>query len=379
MAHNIKTVAGRSRLKARREPYWERVAAGQHIGYRAGAGAWIAKYRDTGTGKRHYNALGEFADLPDHQRYDAAVKAAGEWFTHLERGGAAEVVTVADACGRYVEHLRRIKGDDAAKDAASRFKRHVYGNPLADVQLDKLRPAHVGNWRNDLEDKPTRNGKRSASALNRDMSALRAALNLAHENQLIASNTAWIAKLKPIKNADRRRNVYLDKHQRRQFIEAADVDIAKFMTALSVVPLRPGAMAALTVKDYNKKLKTLTIGSDKANAGRKIALPAATAQLFADAAMGKLPGAYLFTRADGAQWEKYKWRGPVKAAAIASGMPDGTSLYTLRHSVITDLVHAGADLLTVAQISGTSLAMIDRHYGHLRGSVAAKALEAVAI
>ena len=43
----------------------------------------------------------------------------------------------------------------------------------------------------------------------------------------------------------------------------------------------------------------------------------------------------------------------------------------MRHSVISDLVHDGLDLLTVAQISGTSVAMIERHYGHLRGEVAA--------
>lgn len=377
MKHRIDTVSGRSKLKPRGAPYWQRMATGQQVGYVAPGGLWHARWRDPDTGKRLQRSLGDFGDLPDHKRYDAAVKAAAEWFQHLGQGGAAEIVTVAEACRQYARDIERTKGD--ASDIRRRFKQYVFDEPIANIQLDKLKPAHVGAWREMLEDKPTRNGKRSASTLNRDMTCLRAALNLAHENQLIASNTAWISKLKPVKNADRRRNVYLDKHQRQQFIDAANPDIAAFMTALSAVPLRPGAMAALTVKDYNRKLKTLTVGSDKAGAGRDIALPDATAKMFADAAKGKLPGAYLFTRADGAQWEKYKWRGPVKEAAIASGMPAGTSLYTLRHSVITDLVHAGADLLTVAQISGTSLAMIDRHYGHLRGEVAAKALEAVAI
>lgn len=37
-------------------------------------------------------------------------------------------------------------------------------------------------------------------------------------------------------------------------------------------------------------------------------------------------------------------------------------------------MHEGLDLLTVAQISGTSVAMIERHYGHLRGEVASVAL-----
>ena len=53
--------------------------------------------------------------------------------------------------------------------------------------------------------------------------------------------------------------------------------------------------------------------------------------------------------------------------------------YTLRHSAITDLVTGGLDLLTVAQLAGTSVAMIERHYGHLRGDHAAQALERLAL
>jgi hypothetical protein len=47
--------------------------------------------------------------------------------------------------------------------------------------------------------------------------------------------------------------------------------------------------------------------------------------------------------------------------------------------VITDLVHDGLDLLTVAQLSGTSVAMIEKHYGHLRSEVAAGALAKLAL
>lgn len=317
--------------------------------------------------------------MPDHQRYDAAVKAAREWFQHLGHGGTPEAVTVADICGRYVAHVQRSKGESAARDTSERFRRHVLDTKLAKVQLDKLRLVHVRDWRTTLQDKPTRYGKRSVAALNRNMTALRAALNYARENQIVSTDAAWSAVLKPVKNADRSRDLYLDRSQRAAFIQAAAPDVAAFMKALATLPLRPGAMAALTVGDYNRKLKTLTVESDKANAGRRISLPATTAQIFADASRGKLPDAFMFTRDDCAQWEKYKWRGPVRDAAVTAGMPDGCSLYTLRHSVITDLVHAGADLLTVAQISGTSLRMIEQHYGHLRGNVAAAALEAVAL
>jgi site-specific recombinase XerD len=93
----------------------------------------------------------------------------------------------------------------------------------------------------------------------------------------------------------------------------------------------------------------------------------------------KLPGAPLLARADGKGWDKDAWKGPVKKAAQAAGLPKGTTAYTLRRSVISDLVHDGLDLLTVAQISGTSVVMIERHHGHLRADVAATALAGLAL
>ena len=41
-------------------------------------------------------------------------------------------------------------------------------------------------------------------------------------------------------------------------------------------------------------------------------------------------------------------------------------MYALRHSAITDLiVYENLDIMTVARLSGTSLAMIEKHYAHL--------------
>jgi hypothetical protein len=97
---------------------------------------------------------------------------------------------------------------------------------------------------------------------------------------------------------------------------------------------------------------------------------------FRDAQAGadRRPNAPLLPRADGQAWTKDLWKNSLKEAARSAGLPVGTTAYTLRHSVITDLVHDGLDLLTVAQLSGTSVAMIEKHYGHLRSDVAAGAL-----
>lgn len=42
-----------------------------------------------------------------------------------------------------------------------------------------------------------------------------------------------------------------------------------------------------------------------------------------------------------------------------------TCLYTLRHSFITQTLLDGVSTLEVAKIVGTSLPLIEKHYGHL--------------
>lgn len=405
----INTVKERGSLKPRHEPYWSRLGIGCHLGFRKMAatstGTWIAKYRNPDTGVRDKRSLGGFENLPPSQRFDAAKKAAEEWFSHLGRGGSAEPMTIRDVCARYVEHLRatmpkttlsayalrrRPPGTPevtvpAADDAESRFRRYVLDDPkFAATEVAKLTPVQVDAWRKRLAVRPTaaggnRNQRRTASTLNRDMTCFRAALNLAFKEGLITSDFAWRQKLEPVKAADRRRELYLDKDQRRGFIEHARLDLAMFLRALSLVPLRPGALAAMKADSFDRRLGVLKVGKDKAGHDRNIKLPPATAAFFEAATTGKLPSAPLLAQADGRAWNKDAWKGPVQAAAQAAGLPAGATTYTLRHSTISDLVHGGLDLLTVAQISGTSVRMIEKHYGHLRGAVAEAALSMLAL
>ncbi len=389
MAIRIDTVSARDKLGPRREPYWHRLRRGCYVGFRkvgaTAGGAWVARARGDGmTASQCFKPLGDFSDRADHLRFDAASKAALAWFEHIDRGGATTTTTLAEACNRYVRHLTSAKGRRAADDAEARLKRHVLSSPkLSAIDLPKLTPAHLDAWRQALKARPTggygRGRPRSDSALNRDMTCLRAALNLAYLDGLVTSDFAWRSKLRPVRNADQRRDLYLDRKQRVAFIENAPTDLAAFLRALCQLPLRPGALAALTVADFDQKLSVLKVGRDKSGMDRRIKLPEVTAAHFGAAAAGKEPGAALFTRADGKAWDKDAWKWPVKAAAEAAKLPTTTTTYTLRHSVISDLVHDGLDLLTVAQISGTSVAMIEKHYGHLRSEVAVGALARLAL
>lgn len=392
MATRIDTVDARGKLKPRTEPYWTRIAAGCQLGFRkmtaTSTGTWIAQYRDADENRREKRSLGEFEDLPPSQRYDAARRAAEAKFAHFARGGTAASVTVKKACESYVKHLRDEGRAAAAVDAELRFARWVDDSKIGSIELQKLKPSDLTSWRAELAKTPARpqdkslapTRPRSPSTLNRDMTSLRAALNLAVENGDVTSDAAWKVKLRPVKDADRRRDVYLDLTQRRALIAKAPADLASFLGALSLVPLRPGAMAALVAGNFDKRLSTLTIGKDKHGQERKITLPPLTAAFFAEQGKDKLPTAPLLSRADGSAWNKDAWKYPFKVAVIAAELPVSATAYALRHSTITDLIALHKlDTLTVAQLSGTSLLMIEKHYGHLLREHATRGLASLTL
>ena len=378
---DLSKVKQRESLSPRREPYWQRLRPGCFLGYRPsareGPGTWIARAYDEDKRAYRLNAMGDFGGLPAKDRFSAAKKEAEAFANFIEAGGehTALIDTVEDACRAYAYGKSEIEG---------RMKRHVYGDPIAKIKLVKLRRHHVKEWRQRLADKPAlvsrnkggqqRTRTRAPSSINRDQAVLRAALGRVLAPGAPNSDAAWQEPLKPIKNATGRRMLYLDRRQRRSLVEHVDGEARPFVRALCLLPLRPGATAKLTAGDFDQRTRELTIGKDKTGKPRRILIPSEAATFFDEQAKSKLPAAPLFMRSNGKAWVKETWKHPIAAAAKAANLPLGTTAYTLRHSTITDLVNGGLPLLTVAQISGTSVEMIEAHYGHLDRDAAERAL-----
>jgi site-specific recombinase XerD len=365
----------RNRLPPRREPYWGApIARGLFVGFRKleTGGTWIARQRDD-DGHQRYNAIGHADAIP----YDDAVKAAHAWARQIDAGvDTSEVQTVADACKAYVKDRRREVGDANADDAEGRFMRTVYGHSIAKVKLAKLRTEQIKEWRSGLM-KTAKNGKNRAMAdasKNRTLSALKAALNFAVASRYVEAGKAieW-ERVKPYE-VTTRRNLYLNREQRHALVENLPEGARPFVRSLCLLPLRPSALASAMVADFNAGQANLRIVTDKAAAGRIVALSIDAVKLFKEQAKDKLPAAPLIAYDDGSHWHKERWKQPIKKAAKAAELPVGVCAYTLRHSVITDMLVGGMDSLTVARMAGTSLAMIEKHYGHLLHDHAAKAM-----
>ena len=377
MTAEIQKVSWRKSAKPRRAPYWKLYTAGRYIGWRKmtndGPGAWLARIWDAEKKAYPQKPLGDFAQLPDEQRYDAALAEAVKWFRDLDMGAPTKSSTVKAACEAYVDNRRLEKSDANANDAAGRFKRLVYDDPIAKVELAKLSPRHIAEWKKRLLEK---GGARIS--YNRNVAAFKAALNLAYRRREVASDHAWREELKPLDNAVRRRTLYLDAAKRRRMVDSASKEARPLFATLNMLPMRPGEVAALKVENLKPQQRVLEIPTGKTEA-RVIPLTADALAHFKACAKSKLPGAWLIARADGSQWKKEAWRDEVKTAVKKAKLPSAVVAYTLRHSLITDLVTGGLDLFTVAKISGTSIVMIEKHYGHLQREHARAALERLAL
>jgi hypothetical protein len=165
----------------------------------------------------------------------------------LSRGGTTAPTNVKQACSAYVDHVRATRRDAPAGDLMRRFERWIDSDDtLGTTDLSKLTRARVEKWRGAMAGTLVRVNRdkratpvtraRSPGSVNRDISAVRAALNHAHDMGHTTSDMAWRVALRPTKNADRRRDVYLDIRQRRSLIDQAPGDVGNFLHALALVP-----------------------------------------------------------------------------------------------------------------------------------------------
>jgi len=156
-------------------------------------------------------------------------------------------------------------------------------------------------------------------------------------------------------------------------LASASPAIALFLRGLELTGARPKELAAATVADFNGH--SLRLSHRKGRPAklrvRHVVLSQDGIRFFIGQAADKLPNVPLFTE-DGEQpWRRHVWAREIRAAIskvneTARGrarIPSGASAYSFRHARISELLQMhGVDPLTVAQQTGTSIAMIERAY-----------------
>lgn len=368
MSTAIHLTIARNQLAPRREPYWgPPIEQGRFVGVRKledGTCTWIARLRDD-DGRQKYRSLGQATNKFNHT---AAKHAAEDWFRNYDVDVVDTPLTVAQACSEYVADLKAENRTDTAHEADMRFKRTVYDHSIGKVLVEKLRTSRLKSWRNGL------GGAKSSQ--NRNLASLKAALNLAVEHHRVSAAFAqqWRA-VKLHKNAGTRRELYLDLKQRRAFVKAAGGAVRDLIEASALTGARPGELVKALRSQFDGRTGSIRFAGKTGS--RIVPLSPAATVLFKRLAKGKLPAAHLLTRDDGKPWGHSDWDQLVRDAASKAELPKGVVLYTLRHSWITEALLAGMATLDVARLAGTSLQMIEQHYGHLVAEAARERLASV--
>lgn len=377
MANAIDSKTKRDKLTPRREPYWSPLQKGAAVGFRkleTGDGTWIARWRDD-EGKQKYRALGNIKE------FDDAAKAARAWVDSCEQGAKTGVTTVKEVCEDYVKSLKAEGRASTAKDAEGRFTRLVYEEPIAKLPIDKLRATNVSKWLNDQieddEDADDEDVRKSKDSANRNLATLKAALNRALQHRLVATDSGWATVQKFPKVGARRKDAFLGMDQRKALLAACPDDLALFVKAALLTGARPGELATLNAGDLDKHLGALTLTGKTGR--RTVAISTAAVSFFMEASRNKLPAAPMLATSFGQRWNKDSWKKIFKDAVEASKLPDAVVMYSLRHTAISEMILAGMDSFIVAKLAGTSVAMIEANYGHLRHDVVAAKLDRVAM
>ena len=355
MKHSIVTKTARAKLPIRREPFWHRIAQRRHLGYRrtASGGTWIARILDD-SGKRAFHSLGENID------FDAAQRLAVEWFD-------TAVITesrhycVRDAISDYIESLRLNNSERTATDTRQRLDKHV-SKQLLNAELATLSTVQLRNWHqrlvSDSDDPET--VRRSKDTANKNLTSLKAAFNLAFRAGLVATDQQW-RRVQPFRGVGQPRKLFLSDEQVRALLDHSSGAFHSLVLSAVLTGARYGELCNARVGDFNPEHGTVTLSGKTGT--RECYLSDEAVNLFQTLAVGRSGNECLLLKDDGTPWGKSHQHRLMKAAVAAAGLPSECVLYSLRHYYISKALLSGVQPQVLAANVGTSLRMIEQHYG----------------
>ncbi|MFM2044716.1 MAG: hypothetical protein RLY86_3292 [Pseudomonadota bacterium] len=383
----IDTRTARAKLAERREPYWTVITKGGALGYRKGAkgGTWVARWRTT-DGSQVYEALGPADDFTEGKAvltYQQATEKARAWFE--SKAGTIgpvrsnEPITVRVACRRYVSYLTA-KNRRSGKDAEQRLTKHVPDRMadtlVNDLTLPDLEEWHRGMVRHDDDDPDLE--RRSKDTANRVLNYLKAALNrlLQDRHSGVTDDRAW-RHLKPFQKVGEARAVFLDPAQCTRLLNGSSGSFRALVTGALLTGCRAGELKGMRVRDFAPSSGLVHVRDGKTGP-RDVYLTAEGLAFFASLTAGREADALIFSRDDGSPWGKDDHILPMREAAAVAKLPGDTVFYSLRHTYASQSLMAGMGPQLLAENMGTSVRMIELHYGKFTSAARRQMIEAAA-
>lgn len=298
---------------------------------------------------------------------DTKEAAYDEWDAMKRKTtSAGSALTVFAITDRYFQHLesRLARGSIKERTVERQLERvATFVDRHADLPASKLKVHHVTEWL----DSRTRWGSTTRGDA---AAALRQIFEWATCQGIISLNP-----LRSLKSESRNRRDYVmprgEYSRLIRGIKDSRKDVAAFRQILIAMRLsgcRPSEILSLDVEDFDGE--TWTIGQHKnvkkQGKPRIVYLPSCL-QTLSKIARGDRTSGKLFRPRDGGSWKysdiRRRFERLKKSEAVKAD--SRCVLYSFRHTWITEALLAGIGAAKVAEMAGTSIRMIDKHYGHL--------------
>jgi integrase len=395
---SLATRTARASLKIKTKPYWQPLTPRLALGYRkasATGGQWTVRIY-LGGRKYRVSTVGTADDFLDA---DGAAILSWEHAQERARGlligaaqptdGATGPATVATVMAAYLAKLEG-RGGRSYSDTKYRVDALILPalgtTPLAALTTETIRTWHRGlaaspgrlrtpidgeQRHREASNDPEWIRRRQATA-NRVLVALRAGLNRAWRDGLVASDAAW-RRVKPFAQVDVARVRYLTIAEAQRLLNAAEPDFRNLIAAAIQTGCRYSELIRLEVADFNPDVDTLTIRKSKPGKVRHTVLTEEGVQLFAGLSAGRAGDETMLRKADGEPWGHGHQTRPMLDTCARAKITPAINFHGLRHTWASLAVMAGMPLLVVAKNLGhADTRMVEKHYGHLAASYVAE-------
>lgn len=357
------------------------------VRYFASKGAYFTNFE----GKRYRLADGP-DDAPKGPTYLAALRKFGELMSVEAADSADQANTVRVVVDLYGQHLERNGQDRTLSILLQTCTSAV--EEFGDKTFAQLKPVHVTNWLAKMA-KPrdhthktktggqakTRRVKWGPTYQNIALRTLVAAFNWAKGQGLITAHCLQNPKAVVVRGRKRSRGaeVYVSRATWKKLIDRigatnhAFADLLRFVRGTGC---RPSEAYHVEARYYRKAERCIVYpghpaadefawkNARKSGKDRVIFLSAELVEIV-ERRIAEHPEGAIFRSRHSSRWSQEAVSVNLRWYAKRLGISPAPNLYGLRHTYATDWLLAGGSIKVLADLIGTSVSMLERHYAHL--------------
>ena len=278
---------------------------------------------------------------------------------------------------RQIERGKRIDPDE------SLMRKSILPH-LGHLEVEKITTKDIRDWVQTLLSVPASLASRRSSLLhfrrlthdddcrdrrkgaaNSALRVLKASLQLAYENEICDSDSAW-RRVKNLPRNPRKPPRFLERDEIHRLVSECPDDLRKLVIAALVTGCRANELEKLRVKDYLVDLRRLIVKDDKTKKTRHVTMSREGKEFFDRVTAGRDTQELIFTRADGSAWRNCNYLYRLHRACNRVDIKPVVGLHDLRRTFASHAVMGGVPLPVLSkQLGHSRVEITERSYLHL--------------